>query len=442
MVATGTTDYDAVVTDLADDLLTYIDRSPTAFHAVEETKRRLLAHDFVELDPRKGEDVSGGDRCFIVRGGTIIAFVVGTQDPTEHGVRMIGAHTDSPNLRVKPVALTRAGGAFRIGMETYGGVLQHTWLDRDLTLAGRVVIRADKGLETRLVNFARPLMRIPSLAIHLNRGVNKDGLKLNAQKHLAPMLSLETGGELDFRDVVADELEDVLSAQIVSWDLAAADAVPSVRSGLSREIIHAPRLDNLGSSHSAVKALLGALDPQPATRLIALYDHEECGSRSAQGAQSSFLQGVIERIVNSFSTNATSFYTCMANSFLVSADMAHAVHPNHVDRHEPKHRPVLGAGPVIKQNINQSYATNDETSARFSEWCRAADVVPQHFVTRTDLPCGTTIGPITAARLGVRAVDVGNPMLSMHSCRELCAAADVDKMVGAMRAFLTDPTHF
>ena len=345
---------------------------------------------------------------------------------------------------MKPNAETGRAGCRQLGVEPYGGVLWHTWLDRDLSLAGRVAVSRDGGVETHLVDFARPLLRIPSLAIHLHRDVNRSGLKLNAQKHLSPLWALENT-ETSFRALLLEELGTIdpklanLSEEdLLSWDLGCYERVPSTLSGAQDEFIHAPRLDNLASCHAALHALLGSAEggeDAAHTRGVLLFDHEEVGSRSAQGAASTLVRTLLMRITAAFDERTEALPRALARSELVSADMAHALHPNYVDRHEPDHQPVLGGGPVVKTNVNQSYTTNAESAARFMAMCREVEVPIQQFVTRSDLGCGSTIGPVTAAQLGVRAIDVGSPMLSMHSAREMAAAADVAPMVRALTRF-------
>ncbi len=412
------------------DLLEYIDASPTPFHAIAETVTRLEAHGYRPLDEADPWDVSAGDMVYVVRGGgSIAAFHMGTAPAKEAGFNLVGAHTDSPNLRVKPNPELNEAGYGQLGVEPYGGVLLHTWLDRDLSLAGRVFLA---GGTARLVDFGRELLRVPSLAIHLNRKVNSEGLKLNAQKHMAPIVALNDLGVMDLRALLADELGDVKAEEILAWDLMAYDVQPATRSGVSREFIHAARIDNLASCHAGITALTAAAGDTEVTRSVVLYDHEEVGSRSAQGAASDFLRSCLRRLCGD---SAEDYHRAVAKSFLISADMAHAIHPNYTDRHEPKHQPLLGAGPVVKINVNQSYATDGESWARFERWAREADVSTQRFVVRSDSGCGRTIGPITAAELGIRTVDAGNPMLSMHSCREVAAAADVPKMIDVMKRF-------
>ncbi|MBK6516614.1 MAG: M18 family aminopeptidase [Polyangiaceae bacterium] len=424
--------------DAARDLCAFIDRSPTPYHAAVEVTRRLQEAGFSALDERETWAISPGDRRFVVRGGsTVVAFIAGSEPPSAGGFRMIGAHTDSPNLRVKPAPDVHKSGYRQVGVEPYGGVLYATWLDRDLSIAGRVALaRGGRQLETRLVDLERPVARVPQLAIHLNRGVNTDGLVLNAQKHLSPILGV--GDKVELTKLVASSLGEA-PADVLGFDLMLYDTQRASPGGLDEEIVYASRLDNLGSSHAATLALLrGASETVRATRLIVLYDHEECGSRSAVGAQGTVLRDVLARVVAGFGApKPQDLERALARSFLVSADMAHAVHPNYADQHEPQHTPELGRGPVIKTNANQSYATSGETAARFTLACREAGFAPQQFVTRSDLPCGSTIGSITAAKLGVQTVDVGNPMLSMHSCREMAGARDVALAIGAYGNVLT-----
>jgi aspartyl aminopeptidase len=424
------------------DLISFIDRSPTPYHAVAEAAARLRAAGYQQLCEDEVWELAPGDRRYTERNeGSLVAFEVGAQRPSEAGFRIVGAHTDSPNLRLKPLADVDAHGYQQLGVEPYGGVLLHTWLDRDLSLAGRVSLRTPEGVRTVLLDFARPLIRVPSLAIHLDRDAAKEGLKLNAQKHLVPILGLGDAPslmELVTSELRAQGLTGGPDARVLAFDLMAYDTQASGVSGPRGEFIHAPRLDNLASCHAGLRALLeaGARDLPDATRVVALYDHEEVGSRSAQGAAGPVLEYALERIVEGFKGGEPQgLARALARSTLISADMAHAVHPNYADRHEPGHRPQIGHGPVIKTNANQAYATDAATAGLFAALCQEIGFEPQHFVSRSDLACGSTIGPITAARLGVRAVDVGNPMLSMHSCREMAGTADVAPMIAVLAAF-------
>jgi aspartyl aminopeptidase len=430
------------MSDAARDLVAFIDASPTPYHAVAEVSRRLAAAGFRECAEQELWSLGPGDRRFVVRnGGSLVAFQVGSESPIDGGFRIVGAHTDSPNLRVKPVADVTAHGYRQLAIEPYGGVLLHTWLDRDLSIAGRVTLRDGDATRAVLIDFGRPLARVPSLAIHLNRDLKEKGLHLNPQTQALPLIGLEDApalAALVATELRAQQLADVAPDDLLAFDLMLYDVQPSGLIGADGAFIVAPRLDNQASCHGAVSALLGAAGGElgRATRAIALYDHEEVGSESAQGAGGSFLVDTLERAVSAFKGGAPQgFARARSRSQLVSADMAHGVHPNFADKHEPHHRPVLGRGPVIKSNVNQSYATDALTAGDFAALCARVGVVPQHFTSRNDQPCGSTIGPITAARTGIPTVDVGNPMLSMHSCREMAGTADVAPMIRVLQAF-------
>lgn len=428
--------------DPATDLLRFIDASPTPYHAVAEVIRRLEPAGWQPLAEAEIWRLEPGERRYVVRAdGSILAFQAGEVSPAEAGFRIVGAHTDSPNLRLKPRADVVEHGYRQLAVEPYGGVLLHTWTDRDLSLAGRVSFEEQGRLRTVRLDFARPLLRVPNLAIHLQREIGEQGLKLDPQQHMPPLLGLADAPpwpELLAMELRAQGLLEARAESLRGFDLMAYDTQPAAISGARGEFVHAPRLDNLASCHAAVSALLAAGEaPPPAfTRAVVLYDHEEVGSQSSQGAGGTFLVDALERVVAAFKGGAEQgLARAAARSILVSADMAHAVHPSYADRHEPGHRPVVGGGPVIKINANQAYASDATTVAVFETACREAGVRPQHFVSRSNLRCGSTIGPITAARTGIRSVDVGSPMLSMHSCRELAGVADVAPMIDVLAAF-------
>jgi aspartyl aminopeptidase len=432
------------MSELVASLISYLDASPTPYHAAAESARILREAGFVSLEEHERWSLEPGLRAYTTRGGTsLIAFICGEKTPAEAGFLAIGAHTDSPNLRIKPSPDVNRHGYRQLGVEAYGGVLLSTWLDRDLSLAGRVNVAHDRAFSRGvLVDLARPLLRIPNLAIHLNRNVNSEGLVLNAQSHLAPIFGLASEEPDSLRDLLVDELAargvPTRHEDIVSWDLSLYDVQGATVSGASSEFIHSARLDNLASCFAATQALARAPQTHATTRVIALYDHEEVGSRSAQGAYSPFLRQVLERIAQAGDAlEAESFARAISRSFLISADMAHAIHPNYADRHEPNHAPVLGGGPVLKTNVNQAYATDGEGAARFAALCRDVDVPLQHFVVRSDLPCGSTIGPISAAQIGLRTVDIGNPMLSMHSIRELACTKDAAMLERVFDAYFS-----
>lgn len=428
-------DLRSVMLASARDLCSFVDNSPSPYHAAREAARRLEAVGFTELDEENVWSIAPGDKRYVLRAGTIVAFVVGDEHPAAAGFRIIGAHTDSPNLRVKPNADVTRSGYQQIGVEVYGGVLLSTWTDRDLSLAGRVFChRSGARPEARLVDFGRVMARVPNLAIHLNRAVNKDGVVLNEQRHMVPVVGL--GKEIDLRSLVAKQLDEKADA-ILGWDLSFYDTSKATLAGLEQEFVLCSRLDNLGSCHAATSALVAENSKMAATRMIVLYDHEECGSRSAAGAAGTVLKDTMTRIVEAYPGNEKqAMPRAIARSVLVSADMAHALHPNYSEQHEPQHQPMLNKGLVIKSNSNQSYATDGGTAAYFESVCRDAGQAPQKFVVRSDLPCGSTIGPITSAILGIRTVDVGAPMLSMHSCREMAGTDDAYWAIETFRRVL------
>ena len=423
---------DSSATALAADLCAFVDAAPTPFHAVEEMARRLREAGYTELDERERWTLTPGERRYVVRdGGSLCAFVVGAAGPSDSGFRLVGAHTDSPTFAVRPLPDVRRSGYDLVGVEPYGGVLTHTWFDRDLTVAGRVAVRDGGGIATRLVRLPGAPLRMPNLAIHLYREIREEGFRPDPQRHAVPVWGLESHQEL--LSVVAAEA-GVRAEDVLGHDLVLADTQPSAVGGADEAFVLAPRLDNLASCHAGLHALLD-LDAPRATAVLVANNHEEVGSSSAEGAQGSFLEDILRRVVSATDgDDGQAFAIACARSRLVSSDMAHAVHPNYSDRHEAGHAPRLGGGPVVKSNANQSYATDALGMAHFRAACAEAGVPVQHFVTRADLPCGSTIGPLTATRLGVGTVDVGNPMLSMHSVREQAAAADIAPMIAAMRA--------
>ncbi|MCW2619088.1 MAG: apeB [Modestobacter sp.] len=427
---------DAAPTDelaLGDDLRAFIDASPSPFHAVAELARRLTAAGFTELAEADRWAVRPGGAHFVVRHGSLIAFRVGSAPLAEAGMRLVGAHTDSPTFKVRPHNDVRQAGYRLVGVEPYGGGLWHTWLDRELTVAGRVALR---GGSSALVRLPGAPLRLPSLAIHLDRGV-RDGLKLDPQRELVPVWSRDLDSEDGFTAAVAAtagvDVEDV-----VGHDLVLADTQHAARAGADGTWVAASRLDDQACCHSGLTALIAAPAGER-TQVLVCNDHEEVGSGSMSGARGSFLEDVVRRLVAvTDAGDPQALPRTIARSRLVSADMAHAVHPTRHDRHEPAHQPQLGGGPVLKMNANQAYATDAASSGWFAERCAEAGVPVQWFVTRADLPSGSTIGPLTATRLGIPTVDIGAPMLAMHSCRELASALDVPLMVDALTACFSD----
>jgi aspartyl aminopeptidase len=422
------------------DLLDFIDASPSPWHAVETCASRLRAAPYVELNEAERWSLHAGGRYFVVRGGSsIIAFIVGQKPAAEIGLRLIGAHTDSPGLRIKPKPAEEAQGMVRLGVEVYGGPILATFADRDLALAGRVNVKTEQGFETRLVRFNQPLLRLPNLAIHMNREVNESGLKFNKQTELPLLLGVsenDSKAEARFRQPIADLL-GVQASDLLTWELNAYDTQKGSLWGVDQEFIADSQLDNLASCHAALSALL-ATDSPAATCLCAFFDHEEVGSESATGASGSFLSDVIERLSSNTGLDAEDQRRMLARSFFISADMAHAWHPNFPSAYEPCHRALVNAGPVIKSNANQRYSTSAETAARFMAICEKAGVPCQQYAHRTDLGCGSTIGPILAARLGIPSVDVGSPMWAMHSIRESAGVLDHHYMTAALTAAFAD----
>ncbi len=407
------------------DLRTYLDASPSPWHAVATTSARLDAAGFRRLDETAPwDDVP--DDGYVVRGGALIAWRRPAAVPSP--VRLVGAHTDSPGLRLKPNPdLVRAGWR-QLGVEIYGGVLLNSWLDRDLGIAGRVL---DADGAPTLMRVDEPVARVPQLAIHLDRDVNERGLLLDRHQHMTPVWA--THVEVAFEEWLAEQA-GVASA--TSWELLLYDVQPAAVLGGDRSLLASGRLDNLVSCWAATVALLRARPTE--TAMIALFDHEEVGSASTTGASGPFLESVLDRLHESTGASRDERHRTLAASACVSADNAHALHPNYPERHDPDHAPIVNRGPAVKLNANQRYATSADTAARFRRACDQAGVPVQTFVSRNNMPCGSTIGPLTATRLGIATVDVGVPQLSMHSARELCGTADPVFLAAALTAYLSD----
>ncbi|OIQ82087.1 putative M18 family aminopeptidase 2 [mine drainage metagenome] len=420
----------------AQDLLDFIDASPSPWHAVATAGQRLLDAGFTRLEESARWQLQPGGRYFVVRGGAaLIAFVLGRKPLAQSGFRIVGAHTDSPGLRLKPHAAHACEGHLRLGVEIYGGPILASFTDRDLSLAGRVSVRSAQGFETRLLRFEAPLVRLPNLAIHMNREVNEQGLKLNRQTELPLLLGLLPQGldaNQQFRARIAEILA-VAEQDILNSEFNVYDTQKGAFWGAEQEFIADSQLDNLASCHAALTALMATEAPD-ATCLCALFDHEEVGSGSAAGAGGSLLPDLINRIETAQGLDAEAHHQAAAHSYFISADMAHAYHPNFPASYEPDHKVMVNAGPVIKTNANQRYSTCADTAARFMLLCEAAGVPCQQYAHRTDLGCGSTIGPIVAARLGMPAVDVGSPMWAMHSIRESAGVLDHAHMIAVLQA--------
>jgi aspartyl aminopeptidase len=419
-----------------DDLAAFVQAGPSPYHVVAAVGGRLEKAGFrqvAETDAWNGEP--GGK--YVVRGGAVIAWWVPEGAGPQTPFRVVGAHTDSPNLRVKPQPDMGAAGWRQVAVEIYGGPLLNSWLDRDLGLAGRLTLRDGS---VRLVNVERPLLRVAQLAIHLDRGAN-DGLSLDKQRHLQPLWGLGDAREGDLIEFLAAE-SGLDAAEVTGWDLMTHDVQPPAYLGRDRELLAAPRLDNLLSVHACTAALTAAVGRAdggalPYIPVFAAFDHEENGSESDTGAQGPLLGHVLERSVHTRGGSYEDRLRALAGTVCVSSDVGHAVHPNYPERHDPTHHPRANGGPILKTNVNQRYATDGTGRALFGAACDRAGVPYQHFVSSNAMPCGTTIGPITAARLGISTVDIGVPILSMHSARELCGADDPHLLASALTEFLT-----
>ncbi|QNS05347.1 M18 family aminopeptidase [Streptomyces xanthii] len=417
-----------------DDLMTYLAASPTPYHAVANAAARLEKAGFQQVAETDAWDGTTGGR-FVVRGGAIIAWYVPEGAAPHTPFRIVGAHTDSPNLRVKPQPDMGTQGWRQVAVEIYGGPLLNSWLDRDLGLAGRISLR--DGTE-RLVNVDRPLLRVPQLAVHLDRSVTPEGLKLDKQRHMQPIWGL--GDDVHEGDLLAflEEENGLERGSITGWDLMTYAVEAPAYLGRDRELLAGPRMDNLLSVHACTAALteVSKQDNLPYIPVLAAFDHEENGSQSDTGADGPLLGGVLERSVfargGSYEDKARAF----AGTICLSSDTGHAVHPNYAERHDPTHHPRANGGPILKVNVNNRYATDGSGRAVFAAACEKAGVPFQSFVSNNAMPCGTTIGPITAARHGIKTVDIGAAILSMHSVRELCGADDPFLLANALVAFL------
>ena len=419
--------------DLNQGLIDFLNASPTPFHATSSLAMRLEAAGFRHLDERNTWHTESGGRYYVTRNdSSIIAFKIGNRSPIDGGIRLVGAHTDSPCLRVKPNPELQRHGYYQLGVEVYGGALLAPWFDRDLSLAGRVTYRRDGKVESQLIDFYQPIAVIPNLAIHLNREANQ-GWSINPQTELPPILGqLASNETADFRDLLSEQLameHDFIADAVLDYELSFYDTQSAAIVGLNQDFIASARLDNLLSCYAGLQALIESSDEE--TCVLVCTDHEEVGSCSACGADGPFLEQVLRR----FLPEGEDFVRTIQRSLLVSADNAHGVHPNYADKHDGNHGPKLNAGPVIKINNNQRYATNSETAGFFRHLCLENEVPVQSFVVRSDMGCGSTIGPITASQLGVRTVDIGLPTFAMHSIRELAGSHDLEHLLKVLTAF-------
>ena len=448
--------------NVAKDFIKFVDASPSPYHAVAECKIRLIEAGFVEIRERDHWHITPNQKYFMTRNqSTIIAFAIGGNYKPGNGFSMFGAHTDSPCLRIKVKSNRKKQGFIQVGTECYGGGNWNSWFDRDLKLAGRLLI-ADKEdpdkVKSQLIHINKPIMRVPHLAIHLQREMN-DRFSINKENHLVPVIATEIEELLNqpsekaprkeggfncaqkHSNVLMEALStnaNVSTKRIIDFDLFLADHQPSAIGGFFEEFIYAPRLDNLLSCFCGLLALIescnDSLNNDPNIRMITFFDNEEVGSASAQGAGSSITEYVMRRLAHD-RKNLNAFEECIPKSYMISADMAHAIHPNYADKHEENLRPSFHGGPVIKTNNNQRYATTAITASLLRQVARHANVPIQDVMVRNDAGCGSTIGPILSTRLGMRTVDVGGAQLSMHSCREVCGIYTPEQCLKLYKTF-------
>ncbi|KAK3280436.1 hypothetical protein CYMTET_11733 [Cymbomonas tetramitiformis] len=450
---------------VAQEMLDFINKSWTQFHATHEACKRFEANGFTRLTERQEWTLEPGGKYFVTRNqSAVVAFVVGKKFTTGSGFNVVAAHTDSPCPKLKPISASTKGGFLRVGVQTYGGGLWHTWFDRDLSVAGRVLVRRCGGavISHELVRINRPIMRIPTLAIHLDRNVNSEGFKCNPESHLAPVLATQIKSALGEEEKSKDSkdgerhhaiLINLLAKElgcapedICDFELNVCDTQDGVIGGAQNEFVYCGRLDNLCMSFCSMKALIEVASNAEKVAesasgwMCALFDNEEVGSNSVQGAGSPMMFEIMKRTTAILQDGPSegAVERMLRNSFMVSADMAHCLHPNYMEKHEEKHQPKMHAGLVVKHNCNQRYATTSVTNFLFREVAVRKGIPIQDFVVRNDMGCGSTIGPILASGIGIRTVDVGVPQLSMHSIREMCGTEDVDIAYQHFCAFYYD----
>ncbi|MDD5271345.1 MAG: M18 family aminopeptidase [Methylovulum sp.] len=421
-------------------LLDFIDASPSPWHVAANVVLHLQDCGFAALDETVPWQLHTGGRYYVIRDdSSIIFFALGSQPLTDTGFKILGAHTDSPGLRIRPNAGSCMDSFVRLGVEIYGGPILATFTDRDLSLAGRVSHKTPEGeIANTLVRFDQALLRLPNLAIHLNRGVNDEGLKLHKQNELPLLLSKWTQEQLppDYFSGLLQEQANIGNQQILAWDLAVYDTQPGAFWGANQEFYANSQLDNLASCHAGLTAMLDAAVLDSGNTVVcAFFDHEEIGSESHKGAAGSFLPDILNRIALATDTGPEAYLQALAQSVMVSADMAHAYHPNFPLAYEPEHKAIVNNGPVIKVNASRRYSSESGSEALFAHYCQEAGIPYQYYSHRCDLPCGSTIGPITSAKLGIPCVDVGNPMWAMHSLRESAGVLDHNYMILVLKRF-------
>jgi aspartyl aminopeptidase len=419
---------------MSQTLIQQIAESPTPYHAVDTVKRRLVAEGFVGLDEAQEWSLIPGGKYFISRrDASIVAFIYGHAPLEKNGIRIIGAHTDSPVLKVKPNPERYSQGYLQLGVEVYGGVLLNPWFDRDLSIAGRVAVKVDGGIRHHLINFKRPIACIPNLAIHLDRAAN-EGRTVNPQEHMAAILTQANKGEQSFTNILAQQLRAdgvvVNADEILDFDLSFYDVQLPAVIGLDQSFLASARLDNLLSCFVGLEAFVRSTGEQSA--ILALFDHEEVGSQSSSGAKSNLLSALLERLI----PHTELRHRALARSVFLSVDNAHGIHPNYPSKHDEAHGPKLNQGLVIKYDANQGYATSTGTASMIKILAAQAGVPVQPYVTRADMRCGSTIGPISSASTGIATVDVGLPTFAMHSIRELAGTRDIENLNAILLKYL------
>ena len=420
--------------DFNQGLCQFLDASPTPYHAVASLQTLLEDKGFEQLHEADSWGQLNAGHYFVIREASIIAFTLTGNDLSNTGIRMVGAHTDSPCLKVKPKPEKVQQSLFQLGVEVYGGALLNPWFDRDLSLAGRVSYEDPQGqIAQVIIDFKDPIATIPSLAIHLDREANQNR-SINPQLHMPPILAqMDDGDKLDFRALLEQQCRqqhpEINIGRVLDYEMCFYDTQKAAVMGLSADFITSARLDNLLSCYVGLQSLLAADNTRSA--LLVCNDHEEVGSQSVSGAQGTFLQAVLQRLVD----GNEAYQRMVEQSLMISADNAHAIHPNYADKHDAEHGPLLNKGPVIKTNANQRYATSSQTSALFRQLCEQNDVPVQDFVVRTDMACGSTIGPITSSHIGVKTIDIGLPTFAMHSIRELAGSQDAVMLHKVLTAY-------
>ncbi|NLC65989.1 MAG: M18 family aminopeptidase [Clostridium sp.] len=416
--------------DFGLDLIDFLHESPTAYNAVELMKKDLIKEGYIELKGNEKWNLKVGDKVFYLKNSSAIFVLNIGESPLDKGFKIMGAHTDSPSFRIKPNSEMISEGFLKLNVETYGGPILSTWFDRPLSLAGRVSIKSDNPLYpiNKVVDLKDPILYIPSVAIHMNRQVN-DGVKIDKQKHVLPIVGLSENlaegkdKEKGFiKNLLAENLK-VKAGDILDFDLFAYEVEKGSFVGINEEFISSKRQDNLGMVHCGLEAIKRS-SKFSGINIAAFFDNEECGSSSKQGADSPLLRNLMERVYFSLGGDREGFLRSLESSFMISADLAHSIHPNYSDYHDPTNRPIINKGPVIKVSANQSYTSDSDSSGAFISLCEKAGVPYQFFVNRSDLRGGSTIGPIGTTHLPIRTIDIGNAILGMHSIRELSGAKD------------------